>query len=65
MTKKKMDQELIVGCGIMAALAAIGIVFFILLLFGWHIEQCNQVTMVTVYFVLTGMIWGILLCRNC
>lgn len=63
--KKTLDKEMILGCGIVALLGAVSIIFAIALYFGWDITQCDSTKMITSFFVLAGSIWGILLCRNC
>ena len=62
---RKLDQETIIICGLMAAVAALGILFFPIVLLGIDVTQCNSTMLVAIFSVLTGGIWGILLCRNC
>lgn len=66
MTEKgRLDKETIVVCAIIAMLAALGIVFAVIIFFGWDLTQCDSTLLVSVFSVLAGSIWGILLCRNC
>ncbi len=62
---KKREREMIVGSGIAALMAAAGIVFSFMGFFGLTIGECDDRLLLTLFFVLSGSIWGILLCRNC
>ena len=65
-TKKKgLDREMILVCGLAAMLASVAIVFGFVLLFGLDLAKSDSTLLVSVFSVLTGGIWGILLCRNC
>lgn len=65
-TKKKgLDREMIVVCGLVALLVSISIIFSVALWMDLDLLKCNSTILVAVFSVLTGGIWGILLCRNC
>lgn len=63
--KRRIDREMIIVCAVVAILSAIGIIFAVILFFGWDVTECNSTVLVSLFSVLTGSIWGILLCRNC
>ena len=63
--KKRIDREMVIVCAVVAMLAALGIVFGVIVFFGWDLQECNSTLLVSGFSVLTGSIWGILLCRNC
>lgn len=63
--KKGLDREMIVVCGLVALLVTISIIFSVALWMEIDLSKCNSTILVTIFSVLTGGIWGILLCRNC
>lgn len=63
--KKSLDREMIVVCGLVALLVTISIIFSVALWMEIDLSKCNSTILVTIFSVLTGGIWGILLCRNC
>ena len=63
--KKGLDREMIVVCGLAALLISISIIFSVALWMNLDLLKCNSTILVAVFSVLTGGIWGILLCRNC
>ena len=63
--KKILDKEMILGCGIVALLEYVSVIFAMVLYIGWDITRCDSTIIFTSFFVLAGSIWGILLCRNC
>ncbi|MCR5144453.1 MAG: hypothetical protein K6B67_04005 [Lachnospiraceae bacterium] len=63
--KSALDRDMIIGCAIMAMLASAGIIFSILFIFAISLQDCNMTYLITCFFVLGGILWGILLCRNC
>lgn len=63
--KRRIDREMIIVCAVVAILSAIGIIFAVVLFLGWDVTECNSTMLVSLFSVLTGSIWGILLCRNC
>jgi hypothetical protein len=65
MKKHKLDREMILSCGLAALIAAVGIIFCGICLFSIDLGECDSTALVTTFFVLSGGIWGILLCRNC
>jgi uncharacterized membrane protein len=65
MKRHKLDQEMIISCGVAALIAAIGIIFAVIGLLSIDLGDCDSTALVTIFFVLSGGIWGILLCRNC
>ena len=44
---------------------SISIIFSVALWMDLDLLKCNSTILVAVFSVLTGGIWGILLCRNC
>ena len=62
---KGLDREMIVVCGLVALLVTISIIFSVALWMEIDLSKCNSTILVTIFSVLTGGIWGILLCRNC
>lgn len=65
MKKKGLDREMIISCGIIALVASTGILFGTLFLLGIDVANCNSAVFVSLFSVLSAVIWGILLCRNC
>ena len=63
--KKGFDRELIGGCGWVAGLGAVSFIFWVALWMDLDLLKCNSTILVAVFSVLTGGIWGKLLCRNC
>ena len=63
--KQRIDREMIVVCAIIGMVSALGIIFGVLVFFGWDVTECNSTLLVSIFFALAGSIWGILLCRNC
>ena len=63
--KKGLDREMIVVCGLVALLVTISIIFSVALWMEIDLSKCNSTILMTIFSVLTGGIWGILLCRNC
>ena len=63
--KRRIDRETIIVCALIAMLAAVGIIFAVILFFGWDLTECDSTKMVSLFSVLAGSISGILLCRNC
>ncbi len=65
-TKKRgLDKETIIACALIAIAESIGIIFLGLVVLGVDINDCNSTILLGAYSLLTGGIWGILLCRNC
>ena len=63
--KNKLDRELIISFAILAMIAASGVLFVFLFIFGIDIKCCNYGTLVGFYAIIFSFIWGFLLCRNC
>lgn len=57
--------ELVIITAVMALLAALGIMLFFAVLTGADIYVWNRTAAVTIYFLLTGVIWAILIIKNC
>lgn len=62
---KTIDFEMVITCGIMALVAALGIVTGIVVFLGVRIYECNAALVSGSYFAISGIIWGILLVMNC
>lgn len=63
--RKKREREMILGSGLAALMIAAGLVFTAMSFFEVQLGECDSTMLLTVFFVLSGCIWGILLCRNC
>ena len=60
-----LDLEKIIVCACIAVFASIGIIFMLLSLLNIDIYSCNLTLLVLTGSVVSGVIWTILLCRNC
>lgn len=63
--KTGLDREMIIGYGVISFVAATAIIFFGMFFFNVDARSCNTGALVAVYSTLSGVIWGVLLCRNC
>lgn len=61
---KTIDKEMIGICGLIALIAALGVVSGVLVFTGTTIETCNHTFLAASYCSLSGIIWGILLIFN-
>ena len=61
---KTIDLEMVITCGIMAFVAALGIVSAIVVFLGVRIYDCNAAVLSGSYFAISGIIWVILLVMN-
>lgn len=64
-TNKGLDREMILICGLVALLISISVIFAIMVWFELDFSQCDSTFLVSSFSVLTGGIWGALLCKNC
>lgn len=56
--------ELVIITAVMALLAALGIMLSFAVLTGADIYVWNRTAAVTIYFLLTGVIWAVLIIKN-
>lgn len=57
--------ELVMITAVMALLAALGIMLIFAVLTGADIYVWNRAAAVTIYFLLAGGIWAVLIIKNC
>ncbi len=66
MNKRTLDLvEMIIASGIYSMMQALGILLFILFLLGLRISDCNINILLLVGFLISDVIWVVLLCKNC
>ena len=65
MKKRGLDRELILGYGIMAFIAAVGLLFMFMFFMGIDATTCNKLGLLSIYCILTMIIWVFLLMINC
>ncbi len=63
--KKGLNQEMILLYGLCALLISISIIFTVAIWSSIDLTACNSTFLVGIFSILTGGIWGFLLCRNC
>ena len=65
MKKNGLDYKLILECGVVALIAAVGVVFVFLFLLGIDVTQANDAAVVGGYSATSGLFWVGLFVRNC
>ena len=63
--KRRLDKDMIVALAILSLLAATSIIFVSLFVLNVEISINNLAGIIGTYSALSGIIWLILLCRNC
>ena len=63
--KKNIDREMILVYGVIALIASVGLVFFILFMLGIDATACSLFSLLTIYCIVSAFIWALLLFRNC
>ena len=62
---KKQDKiEMVVVTAVIALLAALGLIFSYAVITGADIFNWNSTVAVTTYFILSGILWGVLIIKN-
>ena len=61
---KSVDNELVGLCGLIALVAALGVVAVVLVFTGMRIETCSHTVLAASYCSLSGIFWGTLLIFN-
>ena len=64
MYMNRQKLETVMMCGLIAAIAAVGIFFGILFFFHIELSSCDGGKMLLSYLALAGSIWGMLLLRK-
>lgn len=63
--EKKQDQiETVVVTALMALLGALGVIFSFAVFTGSDIFTWNPMIALSVYFIFSGIIWGVLIIKN-
>ena len=63
--KNGLDKELIIILGVISLVVSLGIIFFGLFFLGVDVYTCDKGGLIGIYSLITGGLWGVLLCRNC
>ena len=63
-SEKQDEIETVVVTAVIALLAALGLIFSFAVMTGADIFNWNPIVAVTVYFIFSGVIWGVLIIKN-
>lgn len=62
--KSGFDRTMVAACGLMAALGALAVMAIAFLIFGVDVTRTDPRDTVTLFTLIAGVFWGILMCRN-
>lgn len=60
----RRELEMLAVTAVMAMIIALGMLLFVIALLEVRIEAGNSTLLVSIYFTVTGVIWGMLILRN-
>ena len=63
--KRRLDKDMIVSLAVISQLVTISIVFVVLFMLNIQISHNNLAGIIGSYSGISGIVWLILLCRNC
>ncbi|WP_028234801.1 hypothetical protein [Pseudobutyrivibrio sp. MD2005] len=63
--KRRLDKDMIVSLAVISQLVTICIIFVILFILNIQISHNNLASIIGSYSGVSGIVWLILLCRNC